>query len=40
MSRFIPGVFRVGLAVTVKALGAFRAVEFMTLAGGKTEGDK
>lgn len=29
-----------GLAVTVKALGAFRTFEFMALAGSKTEGDK
>lgn len=40
MGRLIPGVFRVGIAVSVQALGAVRAVEFMALAGGKTEGDK
>lgn len=40
MSCLIRGVFRMGLAVSVQALGAVRAVELMALAGGKTEGDQ
>ncbi len=40
MSRLIPGVFGMRLAVSVQALSAFRTVEFMALAGGKTEGNQ
>jgi hypothetical protein len=40
MSCLIRGVFRMGLTVSVQALGAVRAVELMALAGGKTEGDQ
>jgi hypothetical protein len=40
MSRLIRGVFGMGLAVSVQALGAVRTVELMALAGGKTEGNQ
>lgn len=40
MSRLICGVLRMGFAVSVQALGAVRAVEFVALAGGKTEGNQ
>jgi phosphoserine phosphatase RsbU/P len=33
-------MLRVGIAVAVETLGAFRAIEFMPLAGGETEGDQ
>ncbi len=37
----MPGVIlRMGVAVVVKAVRAFRAVEFMALAGNETEGEQ
>ena len=40
MSRLIPGVFGMSLAVSVQALGSLRTIKLMTLAGGKTEGNQ
>ena len=39
MRSFVFGVFRVGFAVAMKSLRAFRPVEFMPLTGTETEGD-
>lgn len=40
MSGLILGMLRMRFAVSVQAIGAIRAVKFMTLASGKTEGNQ
>ncbi len=40
MRSFVFGVFRVGFAVAMKSLRAFRPVEFMPFTGTETEGNQ
>lgn len=40
MRGFVFGMLRVGIAMAMETLGAFRAIEFMPFTGTETERDK
>jgi hypothetical protein len=40
MRGLIPGMLLVGITVAMQSLGAFRPIEFMSLAGTETEGNQ